>query len=533
MPCCYEDGNGWCKHLETVYKHAGKEYCVFHAPQGKKGILLDAFNELVFARIREAQEKKKTCDLSGTIFEGNIAFNQFDKNNPLPSMECFKAYFNGFAVFQGTHFGGNVDFRETRFRQDANFMLAQFSMNATFIGARFRRFTVFMQTLFCEGAYFSRAQFSATNFERARFNGHAYFVKTQFSGEGNFQNALFRKEARFEDTCFRSLVSFMNAHFNNANFNNARFNKEGGFMDAQFNGYSSFAFLNVMKKGQIIFQDFAGTNTFLNQARFWYLNIEGSLLFEGTDLSEVSFSDTQIQKIDFVNVKWPRSGLRSWRNVLYDEIDLFEQMKKNNLTPNDDRLKTLYTDYLDFKNWIKRTVSYGKKYGDQIRKVGILYRRMKNKYRTLQNWSEVSNWHYGEKEMYRKENAFRRYLPSFSFLYWLSSGYGERYVRAGVVLAALIFLLSFGLAWTGLDAAGVSGLNPTDFHGITSITLGALDLKSIGALLMNTLKYATFQKDVLFVPRNMWGELIRLIAQILIPIQTALFILAVRNRFRR
>lgn len=39
MPCCYKDGKGWCKDLETVYTDAeGKEYCVLHAPQGKKGV---------------------------------------------------------------------------------------------------------------------------------------------------------------------------------------------------------------------------------------------------------------------------------------------------------------------------------------------------------------------------------------------------------------------------------------------------------------------------------------------------------------
>jgi len=51
--------------------------------------------------------------------------------------------------------------------------------------------------------------------------------------------------------------------------------------------------------------------------------------------------------------------------------------------------------------------------------------------------------------------------------------------------------------------------------------------------LVDTFKYATFQKDYTLKPSTLCGEFIKLFAQILIPLQTAFFVMALRNRFRR
>ena len=467
MPCCYGDCfwdvtkrlMWWCKDEKVCYTDAdGKDYCIFHAPQGKKQVTLKKFNGLIFERIKKAKEKKERCDLSGTILEGDIDFRHFNKDNHLPY----------------------IDFSSVQFSGNANFAEAVFSGNASFA--------------------------------EAVFSGNASFAEAVFSGEVFFDSAEFRGHADFAEAVFREYVDFWWVWFNE---------------------YADFSLCHISEKAKLDFRSFERAKTFRKGAGFSDLDIEGFIKFDGVDLSNVPFADTKLSKIDFVNVRWHKSGWGGWRDFLYDEIALFEKIKKGSV-PEEERPKTLYTDYLDFKQWMKRTFLYAERYGDNIRKVEILYRGMKDKYRNLQNWPAVSNWHYGEKEMYRKENAFRRYCPfSISFLYWLSSGYGERYMKAGIVLAALIFIVSFGLGWTGLDAVPRYGANPGHFHGITSITLETLNLKSIGALLINTMKYATFQKDIFFIPRNMLGDIIRAVAQILIPLQTALFILAVRNRFRR
>ncbi len=69
MPCCKSKGFKWCKDLKIVHTdEEGKEYCVFHAPKGKKGVAtVVEFNESIFQRIQEANEAHKTCDLSNSV----------------------------------------------------------------------------------------------------------------------------------------------------------------------------------------------------------------------------------------------------------------------------------------------------------------------------------------------------------------------------------------------------------------------------------------------------------------------------------
>lgn len=45
MPCCMDEKYFWCTNESVVdYKDPqGREYCVFHAPQGQKGMPPKAF----------------------------------------------------------------------------------------------------------------------------------------------------------------------------------------------------------------------------------------------------------------------------------------------------------------------------------------------------------------------------------------------------------------------------------------------------------------------------------------------------------
>ncbi|MBF0527277.1 MAG: hypothetical protein HQK56_19520, partial [Deltaproteobacteria bacterium] len=77
---------------------------------------------------------------------------------------------------------------------------------------------------------------------------------------------------------------------------------------------------------------------------------------------------------------------------------------------------------------------------DEYTKVGDLYRRLKQKYKEEHNEPEASTWHYNEKEMFRKSSKRRRYSLSLTDLYFVSSGYAERPVRAFFALIVLIVL---------------------------------------------------------------------------------------------
>jgi hypothetical protein len=52
-------------------------------------------------------------------------------------------------------------------------------------------------------------------------------------------------------------------------------------------------------------------------------------------------------------------------------------------------------------------------------------------------------------------------------------------------------------------------------------------------LLNDVFKYVTLQKDACLQPTSTIGYLVKTVAQILIPIQGALFAFALKNKFRR
>jgi hypothetical protein len=89
MPCCKaEEFGDWCGKAEApTVIHDGDEYCLFHLPAShKQKPTPDKFNKMVFSLIDRAKDRNALCDLSGSIFPGNVYFSQYNKDNPLPSI---------------------------------------------------------------------------------------------------------------------------------------------------------------------------------------------------------------------------------------------------------------------------------------------------------------------------------------------------------------------------------------------------------------------------------------------------------------
>jgi uncharacterized protein YjbI with pentapeptide repeats len=415
MACCKAEKYKWCKELDTVYTdEEGKDYCVFHAQKGHKGVSVEEFNNLVFQRIEKAKNPGKKCNLSGTIFEGPIEFNQFDEKNSLPEID-----------FSFTTLTENADFLGAEFSKDAYFSFAKFRGRAVFSSAKFRKWADFMASEFKGEAVFSSAEFS----------GEADFVKTEFMGRADCKDAKFSGKTVFNKTIFKA------------------------------------------------------------EARFENCLIDGALRFEETDLSRVSFLETNLRNFNFVRCIWPR---KKGRDVLYDEI----QIK----SPKD----------------IKA-----------FEQVENIYRQLKQKYKKELNEPEVSNWHYGEKEMFRKKSLWRRFNPiSFSNMYWAFSGYGECPVRAGIMLLLLLIFIMTGMNYFGL-VPFVEG-NPvyevTEIKGLS----GSIDWKKLWLLFYNTIQHILFFKTPFFKPETLSGNIfLTVFTRFIIPIQAALFAFALRNKFRR
>ena len=455
MPCCQADKYKWCKTLHSVKLADGKEYCVFHAPKEHKGRTQENFNKLVYAKIQEAIYKEAECDLSGTIFPWSIDFSQFNKDNPFPPINFrdvifqdkadFKqTTFSGFSFFMKAFFIGEAFFGQASFMKDACFWQANFKLKAFFEKAFFRRAVFFMDANFIGEANFGEAVFGGAIHKEGNFRGGgANFLRAAFSGNVDFRNASFSADVNFEGAIFSRNVYF----------------EKTKFQDRLYLSWCS--------------------------PKEW-------IFFEGVDLTNVHFLDSDPLKMHFIGCTWPQ---RFGRNVLSDEIN-----------------------------------PIGKK--PSFAKIEHFYRRLKQKYKIEYNEAEASNWHYGEKEMFRKKKWWRRYNPfSFSNLYWVSSGYGERPVRAGLML-----LLLFVSGTMLMNLLGLVPRHGNPVFGVDSIKgfSSLFDPMRFWLAINNTIQHALFVKDTYFIPQNLTGSIIlTLLTRLIIPIQTALFVLALRNRFKR
>lgn len=509
MSCCKAEIFRWCEREDVVYTDTGgKEYCVFHAPQGKKGITVKEFKERVFKRINDAKSnaslykaspagpipknKKEiwSCNLSGTIFEGDIDFGNLTS---LPPINFFYSTFSGTTGFENVVFNGEANFKKVTFNNIASFALATFKDKVCLDQAKFNKVAAFNGTIFEDKAYFRNVRFSSgANFSIANFKREAIFSGSGFGEEADFNRTTFNEDAYFLGETFIT---------RNESADNTPLEK-----------LSSDDWVNRRNAEEVYPQR-------LTKGNFKELNIKGKIRFERSNFTRISFLDTDLRKIDFINCVWPK---KFGREILYDEIILFGD-------EDYERFKGKPSEILK-REWslFKRDISCDK---EEIKKVEILYRRLKQKFKEEHDEAEVSNWHYGEKEMRRKGNRFRRLFPlSLSNLYWFSSGYGERPLRAGVVLLLLIFTISALFRLAGLIPSNAS---PSyEIIEIKSWT-DLINFHNIKAIVLNTLQYATFENKPDFIPRTIYGGYLKLVTRILIPLQAALFVLAVRNRFRR
>ncbi len=159
--------------------------------------------------------------------------------------------------------------------------------------------------------------------------------------------------------------------------------------------------------------------------------------------------------------------------------------------------------------------------------LGRLYRALKAYYRDAGEHHLVGHFHYGLMEMqwYQKElesvpwpkRKLKKWL-SWEALYRCSSGYGEDYAWAGLVLLALLFFFT-GCFWAlGLP---LEINNEPWWKQAMHALLYSLQVGTIGRVEFYT-KAPTLGTRWLQVAES-----------ILVPVQFGFFLFALRNRFRR
>jgi hypothetical protein len=252
------------------------------------------------------------------------------------------------------------------------------------------------------------------------FPKRADFFGTTFSERANFSNATFSKHAGFDWATFSERADFLGATFSEyanfggatfsggANFSGATFNKHADFHGATFSGRTFFGGRpRSAQAGHV----FSGTLVDFGQV---VIDPPDVITFLRADLTTCQFLDTDLRKVQLADVKWPKKRRRV---LVYDEIASVE------------------TEDRDRRPWSR---------------IERLYRELKQNYEDRRDYERAGDFHYGEKEMRRRNSETAWGLRFFLTLYWLFSGYGERYLRP-LLWAGLLFVGStIGYMWWGL-----------------------------------------------------------------------------------
>lgn len=267
-----------CK-FDAVYKSS---YCMFHDPnywKRHKGRVYRRFTKL----------------LGGS---GDKVFVGFH----LPSIK-FPAVVNGNLTMPFTKFHGSIIASSTKFQGTADFRVAAFSGIAYFFNAELSQKTDF------NGAEFSWA----ASFSRAKFSGEVNFRVAEFSRAAGFIAAEFSKKTDFSEVKFSGRADFHGAEFSEADFSEAKFSGRVSFDLARFSGRVSFEKsifpqnLPVSLAGSQASSNLStghlDSGNMISFRRVIFEN-QQNVVFDETDMSMVSFINTDIDRVRFRNIKW-------------------------------------------------------------------------------------------------------------------------------------------------------------------------------------------------------------------------------------
>lgn len=293
-----------------------------------------------------------------------------------------------------------ADFANIHFTGDAYFWGTEFTEGATFRETSFNKGADFQETVFIKKADFANSSFT----EEAKFGD------ANFTGDADFENASFFGDAYFWKVRFNRGVNFSDAHFTG----------KVGFNGASFSGRTLFDFSNGIS---VSTQIFSGV-----EVDFRYVIIAplDALTFRDADLRKCRLVGTDLRKAELVAVTWPKKGARF---RVYDE-----------------------------------DAPLGAREPRAWHHIEQVYRQLKQNYEDRKDYERASDFHYGEKEMRRKNPDTPRGLRFLLTMYWLVSGYGERWIRpliwaAGLLVVCAVLYQFLGLhpknggvalAWTSL-----------------------------------------------------------------------------------
>lgn len=433
-----------------------------------------------------------------------------------------RAVFNGTTSFEGANFAAEPDFRGVQFRKKVKFAGATFGK-----GAQFSMITFSEEANFT-GAKFSTEEEFAKRFEEVNsretdlsdvedtrradfagvtFKGPAHFTSAYLAYEGDFRLVKFNEKAGFSMATFaeKAKANFLATRFaEEANFVEARLKNGGEFTSVTFEKGASFrrstfggivVFNGASFLGRTVFepQKAKAQNPIFSEAKeVFFTNVTteplDALIFRDADLSRCRFERTDLREVEITGARWPEMDrpfpLVPKRFGVYDE----------KAPPGTGQTRA----------W------------SHIERV---YRELKQNFEDRRDYERARDFHYGEKEMRRKNPTIGWGLWALLWLYWLVSGYSERALRPFLWGAALLGACTALYLWFGLCPKGGSE------------ELGWTDLPK--ALEYSFRVMTLLRPDELGLVAIGWAKVVYLFESIAGPVLIGLFGLALRQRLKR
>ncbi len=259
-------------------------------------------------------------------------------------------------------------------------------------------------------------------------------------------------------------------------------------------------FKNATIGGQVVFEGKFPDKDFVADFRWLKFKDQGVMCFQDISLARGMFEGTDMRRLELHHITWHR--LRGGRQALYDEVLLTHREREQNF----------FKMLIHFNTW--RTSS-GNQISDDYSMVERLYRNLVVNYENENDFKGSGDFHYGEMEMHRRASGLRWFPLYWYNIYSLSSGYGERPLRAMLALLGLI------LVFSGL------------FLALEGKFLSSCTWSNYWQSLLYVFQQGTLQKPDWLRPCTMVGKFLSALMPVLIPGQTALFFLALRNRLGR
>jgi pentapeptide repeat protein len=393
---------------------------------------------------------------------------------------------------------GDYDFRGVWFPDELKLSEHSFEKNAVFESATFKAL-----------ANFSRANFGLrADFTKAVFEEQAQFNSANYTARANFDDVAFKGNANFDRATFRARVGFNSARFEKrASFKSATFHDRTNFGRASFRGGVNFRLSNF--KNYVRFEGAKAKDVFLDGSwldlREIKIDAPELVSFHTLRLRPYWFVEANPSKFDFIRVDWGDTtvgkeiqGLRKFRSI----------RERNHL--------------LAIAFWylaVNAEENHRYEEASNFRYMAMNARReswregvtcLARLFLSLKRNRKIREKRLAEFKLFCR--SFWKDLSPLLWLYWAVSGYGEKVLRALVVLVGILVLFAGLYAVTARDET--------------------TSRSRLWRAFSDSARVMTLQKPDPPPPTTAVQVLVT-IETILGPVQAALLALAIRRRFMR